>query len=147
MSEKHNLTTIEVTYKFDGEPKLDNVKKFALTNYAVEYLKYYGEIKPSKCYYINSYFWVNDETIRVDVTRKVLGIKHTKYYVFNLLDNKVKQIIPDKYPNIYAYSEKIELRYHNTFLGFLYNEVLKDQAKDFNIQQEVKEYKVIPFQV
>ncbi len=98
------LKTREV--KFDMNTKLNDMKKFVLRNYAIEFLKYTGEINPNKFYKINSYFWANSWTIRVDVTRKILGFKHTKNYLFSLDTNKVQQILPESAPNEYAYNVK-----------------------------------------
>jgi len=50
------LKTREVKFKFDMNTKLNDMKKFVLRNYAIEFLKYTGEINPNKFYKINSYF-------------------------------------------------------------------------------------------
>lgn len=147
--ENDALKTREVKFKFDIDTKLDDMKKFVLRSYAVEFLKYKDEIDSNKFYRIDSYFWANSWTIRVDVTRKILGFKHTKHYLFSLDTNNVEQIVPDGEPNDYAYTVKKYVSNPNsyrpqvTFLEFVSRE-LKDQTKDFNITEEVREYNIIP---
>jgi len=83
------------------------------------------------------------------VTRKILGFKHTKNYLFSLDTKKVQQILPESAPNEYAYNVKKGVSTPNsyfpkvTFLEFVLRE-LDNQAKDFNIDMEVREYDIIP---
>lgn len=144
------MTETSIEYKFDKNKELDVSKQLMLLHYAVKYLEYVKELDSKKHYKIVPNFWANSWTIRVDVTRKVLGFKRTKSYHFALDSNKVELIVPSKIPNEYAYTIKETisdtLSYKNpTFLCFLYAE-LKDQAEEYGITEIEKEYTVLPFQ-